>query len=67
MPLTPGPASTFQIWEVARATSAAPTLFQPIHFDDTVFVDGGLTANNPTRRLCEKSHSLIGTGLPEHA
>lgn len=32
------------VWEVARATSAAPTYFPPYN----VFVDGGLLANNPT-------------------
>ena len=32
------------VWEVARASSAAPTYFPPFN----VFVDGGLLANNPT-------------------
>lgn len=59
-PLNPGPASTHQIWEVARATSAAPTFFPPIHLDDKVFVDGGITANNPTQEALREVAFLHG-------
>lgn len=34
-------------WEVARATSAAPTYFPGHAGDDYVFLDGGVWANNP--------------------
>src|SRR5262249_5544694 len=34
-------------WEVARATSAAPTYLPGHAGDDYVFVDGGVWANNP--------------------
>lgn len=34
--------------DVARATSAAPTFFPPAKFQDKVFIDGGVFANNPT-------------------
>ena len=40
----------FNLVDVARATSAAPTYFEP-HFIETIdayFVDGGLVANNPS-------------------
>jgi len=47
MPSNPGPASDLQIWEVARATSAAPLLFPEMKVQGQIFVDGGLTTNNP--------------------
>ena len=65
--MNPGSASTRQIWEVARATSAAPTFFAPIHLDDNVFVDGGVIANNPTqealREIAFLYGDLLGTSL----
>ena len=39
------PPSEWKVWEVSRATSAAPVYFPP--FEDK-FVDGGVMANNPT-------------------
>ena len=36
-----------KIWEAARATSAAPTYFEPMKIGDYTLVDGGLEANNP--------------------
>jgi uncharacterized protein len=42
-----------KMWEVARATSAAPTYFEPAHIaafkdeGDHALVDGGVFANNP--------------------
>lgn len=39
------------LWQVARATSAAPTFFPPFPMgDDRCFIDGGVFANNPA--LC---------------
>jgi uncharacterized protein len=43
----------FPMWEVARATSAAPTYFEPAKVDanpptpDYALIDGGVFANNP--------------------
>ena len=34
-------------WEVARATSAAPTFLTGHDYDDVIFLDGGIWANNP--------------------
>lgn len=48
-PLNPGPAHSGPLWEVARATSAAPTYFEAIQFMNRKFLDGGLGANNPGR------------------
>lgn len=36
------------IWEVARATSAAPVYFKPIKINDSKYLDGGMGANNPS-------------------
>lgn len=36
-----------EIWEAARATSAAPFYFNRIKVDDDTYVDGGLRSNNP--------------------
>jgi hypothetical protein len=46
-PMNPGPAHNGPLWEVARATSAAPTYFEAIKFMNRKFLDGGLGANNP--------------------
>lgn len=40
-----------KIWEVARATSAATTFFEPVTIDDETFVDGATRANNPISYL----------------
>jgi hypothetical protein len=43
------------IWEAARATSAAPTFFDPITFSNgVVFRDGGLRNNNPIFELVDE-------------
>ncbi len=36
-----------KMWEVARATSAAPTYFKGHEQEGTIFLDGGIWANNP--------------------
>ncbi|KAL2867769.1 uncharacterized protein BJX67DRAFT_77366 [Aspergillus lucknowensis] len=66
------------IWEVARATSAAPTFFPPVKFGNppAEYVDGALVHNNPIRLVmgeinkvwgCERELCCvvsIGTGTP---
>jgi hypothetical protein len=43
------------IWEAARATSAAPTFFDPIEFSNgIIFRDGGLQNNNPIFALIDE-------------
>lgn len=36
------------MWEVARATSAAPTIFSTAKIKDSYLIDGGMWANNPS-------------------
>lgn len=45
--LNPGHAHRMPIWQVARATSAAPTFFEPLKAEGYMFKDGGLGTNNP--------------------
>ena len=44
----PGAADSCQIWQAARATSAAPSYFEPVELGDRIFADGGITSKNPT-------------------
>jgi predicted acylesterase/phospholipase RssA len=61
----PGPTSdlleTTKIWEAARATSAAPSFFDPIkigkHGEE--FLDGGTGANNPVRILWDEAQEIF--------
>jgi predicted acylesterase/phospholipase RssA len=53
-----------QIWEAARATSAAPTFFKRIEIDDgsggkEEFIDGGLRCNNPTKQVLEEAKAIF--------
>lgn len=47
----PGLAHDIPIWQVARATSAAPTYFEPQKIGDREYLDGGMGANNPCEEL----------------
>jgi hypothetical protein len=74
--LNPGLADQLPIWQVARATTAAPTYFKPLTIGKEKFLDGGWgMANNPTwhayQEVCQmegkKSEAIeltvsIGTG-----
>ena len=44
----PGAAHAIPIWKVGRATSAAPSYFEPMQIDGFDFLDGGLGCNNPS-------------------
>jgi predicted acylesterase/phospholipase RssA len=46
------------IWEVARATMAAPTSLLPIEIDGILYGDGSLGFNNPTKEAIEEAHSI---------
>lgn len=43
----PAQAHDIPIWQVARATAAAPTYFKPMVIDGLEYLDGGFGANNP--------------------
>ncbi|KAH6970848.1 acyl transferase/acyl hydrolase/lysophospholipase [Ilyonectria sp. MPI-CAGE-AT-0026] len=71
-PLNPDSAHTEKIWQVARATSAAPRYFECIKIGKKKFLDGGLSANNPSlaalREIKSQHQSIpalflsVGTG-----
>ena len=71
-----------RIWEAARATSAAPTYFPPIHISlpppGCWYIDGGVKRNNPSEVALEEAREIwktsrrfiiisIGTGMQETA
>ena len=72
----PGPAHDIPIWEVARATSAAPSYFKEVEIEGRLYLDGGFGANNPCVEIFEEVRKLsnynsastktvisIGTGM----
>jgi len=47
-------AAVLPLWQVARATCAAPTYFSPITIEDISYVDGGFGTYNPAfEAFCE--------------
>ena len=50
----PGLAHDIPIWQVARATSAAPTYFEPPKTGDLEYLDGGMGANNPCEEIYDE-------------
>lgn len=66
--------STVPIWQCIRATSAAPTFFDPMTIKGVDYVDGGLLCNNPAIVALKEAKCLypdrkvgilysIGTGI----
>ena len=75
----PGPGHAIPIWKVGRATSAAPSYFEPMEIDDHDFLDGGMGCNNPSweayqevkimQNQSDDTISLllsVGTGVSEY-
>ncbi|KAI1802241.1 FabD/lysophospholipase-like protein [Daldinia bambusicola] len=54
-----------QIWEAARATTAAPSYFDPIVLsrggDSRAFIDGAMGCNNPAKEVVDEAAALFGT------
>ena len=54
-----------KIWEAARATTAAPTIFKGISIGESGqirerFIDGGIKCNNPTKQVMDEARLLFG-------
>jgi len=54
----PGPAHDIPIWEVARATSAAPGYFKPPIIMGKEYLDGGFGSNNPCEEIYEEVRTM---------
>ncbi|KAH9520027.1 Calcium-independent phospholipase A2-gamma [Bulinus truncatus] len=48
----------YRIWEVIRASSAAPGYFEPFVREDEIHEDGGILTNNPTALAIHESRLL---------
>ena len=64
-----GDAQKFEIWQVARAATAAPLFFEPLKVEmantsgHILFTDGGFGQNNnPTRQAIREIEGLHGAG-----
>ncbi|KAL1515661.1 hypothetical protein AB1Y20_002279 [Prymnesium parvum] len=49
-------SNQWEVGDILRASTAAPTYFQPVTVDGRTYVDGGLAANNPTM------HAILEAG-----
>ncbi|RTE82224.1 hypothetical protein BHE90_003211 [Fusarium euwallaceae] len=54
------PHSDATIVQVAMATSAASTFFEPVTIGDMTYVDGGLGANNPVDEVVGEARYILG-------
>ncbi|KAL7755626.1 hypothetical protein ACKLNR_014153 [Fusarium oxysporum f. sp. zingiberi] len=64
----PSPEGEMQLWEAARATSAAPTYFAPFAHKGTkqVYLDGGLWHNNPIKIAEAESKAIWPANKQPH-
>lgn len=56
----PGPAHSVPIWQVARATTAAPFYFDTIEISNRKFGDGGFGTNNPALEMWNEVSQMSG-------
>ena len=54
----PGKAHDIPIWQVARATSAAPSYFKPLRLEQYNFLDASFWANNPSSELYNEIRAM---------
>ena len=54
----PGLAHDIPIWQVARATSAAPTYFELFKIGELEYMDGGFGANNPCMEIYDEVRKM---------
>ena len=57
---SPGKSHTFAIWQVARATSAAPSYFKPVRLNDNQYYDAAVDLNNPSWEVVKEVRLLAG-------
>lgn len=53
--------SSGNLSQVLMASSCIPLLFQPVNYNDTLFVDGGVLNNFPTEPLAGQCDIIIGS------
>lgn len=56
----PGAAHSIPIWQVARATTSAPTYFDPVKIQNRKYGDGGFGTNNPVCELYWEAIQMHG-------
>lgn len=57
---SPSKPDTFAIWQVARATSAAPSYFKPVRLDNSQYYDAAVDLNNPSWEVVKEVSSFAG-------
>ncbi|KAK5725221.1 hypothetical protein LTR17_013173 [Elasticomyces elasticus] len=62
----PSPHHAVRIWEVARASTAAPFFFSPLRLagpsgQQTTYVDGGISVRNPTIEAIREVENGVGS------
>lgn len=61
--INPGPASALPLWQIGRATSAAPGWFDPMWIGQLPYEDGALSKNNNPVKL---AYQEVKQMHPEH-
>jgi len=56
-----------EMFEAARATSAAPTYFKPFRKDNNSYTDGGVGFNNPVELLYDKTFALLSANSKKNS
>ncbi|OCL08373.1 FabD/lysophospholipase-like protein [Glonium stellatum] len=56
----PGAAHSIPIWQVARATTSAPTYFDPVEIQNRKYGDGGFGTNNPVSEVYWEAVQMNG-------
>lgn len=59
----PETKSSGPLIDIVIASSSVPVLFEPIHIDGEIYVDGGLLMNLPASPLVDHSDLIIGVNL----
>lgn len=56
-----------EMFEAARATSAAPTYFKPFRKDNNSYTDGGVGFNSPVELLYDKTFALLSANSKKNS